>query len=138
MAPQQPSPLNIFFAKTPSLNREVSRRRRPRLRRFLRQDAVSVAPPTSPPAAAPRAPYLLPIPLFPLHSPLPLSPTVAAPRVSPRPPPAAARGSRSKGEIRVAGGDGRRFIPIARCYEAGLARLEVAGAARRGRRRRRI
>jgi hypothetical protein len=46
-------------------------------------------------------------------------------------PPAAARGSGNDGEIRVAGGDGRRVIPIARCYEAGLARLEVAGAARR-------
>ncbi|XP_047078910.1 uncharacterized protein LOC124689418 [Lolium rigidum] len=87
--------------------------------------------------------------LLPLHLP-PLPPRFASsrypppllrapPRLTPTPrlalPPlrlraVAARASGER-EIRVAEGNGRRAIPIARCYEAGLARLEVAGAARR-------
>uniref|UniRef100_A0ACD5TB47 Uncharacterized protein n=4 Tax=Avena sativa TaxID=4498 RepID=A0ACD5TB47_AVESA len=63
-----------------------------------------------------------------------LPPLVPAPRLALAPlrlPPAAARSRGGEGEIRAAEGDGRRVIPIARCYEAGLARLEVTGAARR-------
>ncbi|KAM0838871.1 hypothetical protein ACQ4PT_060688 [Festuca glaucescens] len=87
--------------------------------------------------------------LLPLHLP-PLPPRFASsrypppllralPQLTPAPrlalpplclPAVAARASGER-EIRVAEGDERRVIPIARCYEAGLARLEVTGAARR-------
>ncbi|CAM0948034.1 unnamed protein product [Alopecurus aequalis] len=65
-----------------------------------------------------------------------LPPLVPAPRLAHPPlrvPAAATRGGGGggEGEIRRAAGDGGRAIPIARCYEAGLARLEVTGAARR-------
>nr|XP_051221183.1 uncharacterized protein LOC127339362 [Lolium perenne] len=52
-----------------------------------------------------------------------------APRLALRLPAVAARASGGR-EVRAAEGDGRRVIPIARCYDAGLARLEVTGAAR--------
>ncbi|XP_047078988.1 uncharacterized protein LOC124689511 [Lolium rigidum] len=87
--------------------------------------------------------------LLPLHHP-PFPPRFASSRYPPRflrapprltptprlalPPlrlPAVAARASGQREIRVAEGDGRRAIPIARCYDAGLARLEVAGAARR-------
>ncbi|VAI52965.1 unnamed protein product [Triticum turgidum subsp. durum] len=89
--------------------------------------------------------------LLPLHLP-PLRPRLASSSHSPRYPPpflrtlsppapaprlalpaAAARsgGGGDREGNRGAAGDRGRVIPIARCYEAGLARLEVSGAARR-------
>ncbi|TVU33696.1 hypothetical protein EJB05_25529, partial [Eragrostis curvula] len=70
------------------------------------------------------------LPVFPSPKTLHLS---RAPRLRPLRLPAAARrppsASGRSGEARLADDDG--FIPIARCYEGHLARLELSGAARR-------
>ncbi|KAL6848498.1 hypothetical protein ACP4OV_021792 [Aristida adscensionis] len=64
--------------------------------------------------------------------------TLPPPRPAPRlrPPAATARRPRATGVARAAGedgggGGGGELIPVARCYEGRLARLELAGAARR-------
>ncbi|KAI4963206.1 hypothetical protein ZWY2020_016989 [Hordeum vulgare] len=84
--------------------------------------------PPLPPRLAAASPATPPDPP-PVRRPRP--PRARAPR-RPRPAPAAGAGGGGEREgNRAAELDRGRVIPIARCYEAGLARLEVSGAARR-------